>query len=130
MSSIVSRRPPVSGSTSHSNERRWISMRFGTSRTFSRRAKLRRVRGASRAGTTATPRGSRRAIGRGALARGAEARPANLAQAEADPQIQGQSTLTDPVRAPAYVARAHVVDGYDYRSTARSVAARGDSRQT
>src|SRR5918996_2179347 len=46
-SSIVSRRPPLSVSTSHSNERRWMSIRFGTSRAFSRREKARRVRAAS-----------------------------------------------------------------------------------
>src|SRR5438132_772267 len=57
MSSIVSRRPPATGSVSHSNDLRWISMRLGTSRTLFRRAKLRRVRGASTRGKTATPRG-------------------------------------------------------------------------
>src|SRR5918998_797486 len=55
MSSIVSRSPPFSGSVSHSNERRWIAIRLGTSRTLFRRAKLRRTRGASTAGTRATP---------------------------------------------------------------------------
>src|SRR5471030_2411583 len=45
MSSIVSRRPPVSGMVNHSNERRWMSMRLGTSSGLFRRAKLRRVRG-------------------------------------------------------------------------------------
>ena len=37
--------PAGVGSVSHSNERRWISMRLGTSRGLFRRAKLRRVRG-------------------------------------------------------------------------------------
>src|SRR5436190_5638381 len=47
MSSIVSRRPPVLGSVSQAKDFRWIAIRLGTSRTLSRRAKLRRVRGAS-----------------------------------------------------------------------------------
>src|ERR671915_2049851 len=46
-SSIVSRRPPLSVSTSHSNERRWMSIRLGTSSAFSRRENERRVRAAS-----------------------------------------------------------------------------------
>src|SRR5580692_4660589 len=49
MSSIVSRRPPFCGSVSHSNERRWISIRLGTSQDLFRRAKVRRVRRASAA---------------------------------------------------------------------------------
>src|SRR3954451_5807297 len=51
MSSIVSRRPPLSGSVSQSKDLRWISMRVGTSRTLSRRAKDRRTRRASAVGT-------------------------------------------------------------------------------
>src|SRR3981081_4716612 len=47
MSSIVSPRAPLTGWVSHSNERRWRSIRLGTSRDLDRRAKLRRVRGAS-----------------------------------------------------------------------------------
>src|SRR5918997_5874656 len=71
MSSIVSLRPPVSGSVSHSNERRWIAMRLGTSRTLFRRAKLRRTRGASTAGTGATPSRGRKSGGdRGEAVRG------------------------------------------------------------
>src|SRR5688500_15782950 len=46
-SSIVSRRPPLSVSTSHANERRWMSIRLGTSSVFSRRENERRVRAAS-----------------------------------------------------------------------------------
>src|ERR687893_829773 len=57
MSSIVSRRPPLSVSTSQSNDFFWISMRFGTSRTLSSRANERRVRGASMEAKTATPLG-------------------------------------------------------------------------
>src|SRR3712207_606693 len=59
MSSIVSRRPPLSVSTSQENDFFWMSMRFGTSRTLSSRAKLRRVRGASTEAKTATPLGGR-----------------------------------------------------------------------
>src|SRR3954469_8568152 len=51
MSATVSRRPPLSGSVSQSKDLRWISMRFGTSRTLSRRAKVRRTRRASAVGT-------------------------------------------------------------------------------
>src|SRR3954447_7318972 len=51
MSSIVSRRPPLEGSVSQSKDLRWMSMRLGTSRTLSRRAKDRRTRRASAAGT-------------------------------------------------------------------------------
>ncbi len=40
---------PVAGSVSHANERRWMSMRLGTSTVFWRRAKVRRVRRASTA---------------------------------------------------------------------------------
>src|SRR5919199_1063128 len=67
MSSMVSRRPPLSGSTSHANERFWMSIRFGTSRVLFRRAKLRRVRGASSAAKAAKPpQGGRGRIERGA----------------------------------------------------------------
>src|SRR5215203_3026783 len=47
MSLIVSRRPPDFGSVSSSKERRWISIRCGTSRGLSRREKLLRVTGAA-----------------------------------------------------------------------------------
>src|SRR3954447_14543100 len=54
-SSIVSRSPPFSVSTSHSNERRWMSIRFGSSSEVPRRAKVRRWRGASTGAKTAAP---------------------------------------------------------------------------
>src|SRR3954468_3083972 len=57
MSSMVSRRPPFSVSVSHLNERRWMSIRLGTSRDLFRRANERRVRGTSTRGKTATPQG-------------------------------------------------------------------------
>src|SRR3954463_3241665 len=47
MSLIVSRSPPLSGSVSSAKERRWISIRCGTSSGFSRREKLLRVTGAA-----------------------------------------------------------------------------------
>src|SRR6187551_3850734 len=47
MSSMVSLRPPAFGSVSSSNERRWMSIRWGTSSGFSRREKLLRVTGAA-----------------------------------------------------------------------------------
>src|SRR3954451_13575753 len=59
MSSIVSRNPPPSGSTNQANDFFWISIRFGTSIDLSRRANVRRVRGASTEDKTATPRGDR-----------------------------------------------------------------------
>src|SRR5437764_13679115 len=69
MSSIVSRRPPPSGLVSQANDLRWISIRLGTSRTFCRRAKLRRVRGACTVAKVATPRAVERGDG-GALSEG------------------------------------------------------------
>src|ERR687896_991657 len=47
MSLIVSRSKPFFGSVSSSKERRWISIRWGTSRGFSSREKLLRVTGAA-----------------------------------------------------------------------------------
>src|ERR1700761_2444790 len=46
MSLIVSLSPPLFGSVSSSKERRWISIRCGTSRGFFRSEKLLRVTGA------------------------------------------------------------------------------------
>src|SRR5215207_3131128 len=105
MSSIVSLRPPFSVPTSQSNEFFWMSMRFGTSSTFSRRAKLRRVRGASREAKTATPQvetcedvGARLPPRHRELSlRGTQARPAKIAQGGAYPS-EGHSALTDPAR--------------------------------
>src|SRR5215213_1182651 len=108
MSSIVSRRPPFSVSTSQAKDFFWISMRLGTSRTLSRRAKLRRVRGASTAAKTATPQGDRgrQERGRGCCRSNQKARPAKIAQGEPDP-CEGRSALTDPVRHGPYVAGQH-----------------------
>src|SRR3954467_12888363 len=100
MSSIVSRSPPPSGSTSQENDFFWISIRLGTSRTFSSRAKLRRGRGASTEAKTATPQGVARRTRERALG-GAQsspkARPSKIAQGVPDPPW-GRSALTDPAR--------------------------------
>src|SRR4051795_412230 len=118
MSSIVSRRPPFSVSTSQAKDFFWISMRLGTSRTLSRRAKLRRVRGASTAAKTATPQGDRgrQERGRGCCRGNQKARPAKIAQGEPDP-CEGRSALTDPVRLPLVCGEGGALDGYDYRPT-------------
>src|SRR3954466_2511704 len=105
MSSIVSRRPPFSVSTSQAKDFFWMSIRLGTSRTLSRRAKFRRVRGASTAAKGATPQGTRRTAERGArvLPGGIKARPSKIAQGQTDP-CEGRSALTDPVLRDPYVA--------------------------
>src|ERR1044071_2562284 len=100
MSSMVSRRPPPSGSTSQEKDFFWISMRLGTSRTFSSRAKLRRVRGASTEAKTATPQGGSedgRESARKEPDKLYKARPSKIAQGVPDP-CEGRSALTDPVR--------------------------------
>src|SRR5688572_22665536 len=105
MSSIVSRRPPLSVSTSQSKDFFWMAIRLGTSSTLSRRAKLRRVRGASREAKTATPLvetcedGAQRRTPRARKLslRGTQARPAKIAQGGAYPS-EGHSALTDPAR--------------------------------
>src|SRR3954452_8482729 len=97
MSSMVSRRPPPSGSTSQSNDRRWMSMRLGTSRDVFRRAKERRARGAATLGKTATPQGVERSGQQGGGALRGKARPSKIAQGKAAP-AGGHSALTDPTR--------------------------------
>src|SRR3954451_16326210 len=105
MSSIVSRSPPPSGSTSQEKDFFWMSMRLGTSRTLSSRAKLRRVRGASTEAKTATPHGAER-NGQGAMRRPLdEPRGGRPATESATSQyntgvggpLEGRSALTDPV---------------------------------
>src|SRR5918994_4121647 len=98
-------RSRLSVSTSQSNDFLWMSIRLGTSSTLSRRAKFRRVRGASREAKTATPQvetcedGAQRLTPRaGELSlRGTQARPAKIAQGGAHPS-EGHSALTDPAR--------------------------------
>src|SRR3954466_9256505 len=83
MSSIVSRNPPPSGSTSQAKDFFWMSIRLGTSIDLSRRANVRRVREASTEAKTATPRAGRDGAGKIA-ARNARHQDARL--------------LTDPVQ--------------------------------
>src|ERR1700704_4544882 len=108
MSSIVSRRPPVFGSVSQANERRWMSIRFGTSTVLLRRAKLRRDR---RASTAAKKRLLRRATD--GQRRAHEARPAKIAHAIG--ALKGCRCSRTPPSTFAYVARRHTPDGYGYR---------------
>src|SRR5215204_6472796 len=108
MASIVSRNPPPSGSTSQAKDFFWMSIRLGTSIDLSRRANVRRVRGASTAATTATPRGVRRARG-GAqlLPKGIQARPAKIAQGTTDPRRGAlDSHGPRPTRLPYVAGRA------------------------
>src|SRR3954452_7329897 len=99
MSSMVSRKPPPSGSTSQANDFFWMSIRLGTSIDLSRRANVRRVRGASTEAKTATPRGGRRAAGevRGTCRRHTGATSQD-STGECGPPGEGRSALTDPVR--------------------------------
>src|SRR4051794_22388205 len=126
MSSMVSRRPPVSGSTSQSKDLRWMSMRLGTSRTLFRRAKLRRVLRASTRGKTATPRGVEG--GQSGRGRSQRARLSKIAQQEdasaggSAAQLRGgRRSRTPPYgrrvcgATPALRERE---GGYDYWSTA------------
>ena len=99
MSSIVSRRPPSSGSTSQAKDFFWMSIRFGTSTDLSRRANVRRVREASTEAKTATPRGGRSGAGevRGAC-RGHTGATSQDSTGEGGPPGEGRSALTDPAR--------------------------------
>src|ERR687893_453704 len=98
MSSIVSRSPPPSGSTSQENDFFWMSIRLGTSRTLPSRAKLRRGGGASTEAKTATPQGGSEdeRADRPRELEALKARPAKIAQGQAYP-CEGRSALTDPV---------------------------------
>src|SRR3954469_14847934 len=119
-SSIVSRRPPFSVSTSHSNERRWISMRFGSSSEVPRRAKLRRWRGASTGAKTAAP--SERS-GEGKA--GARARPAKIAQRRTPLRGAWNGRHGPRPEAPRYVAERFQRDGCGYWPSARLPASAG-----
>src|SRR3954453_17104566 len=127
MSSMVSRRPPVSGSTSQSKDLRWISMGLGTSRTLFRRAKLRRVLRASTRGKTATPRGVEKG-GQSGRGRSQGARPSKIAQREdasagsSAAQLRGGRRSRTPPYGRRVCGAAPVLrereGGYDYWSTA------------
>src|SRR5579871_560850 len=99
MSSIVSRRPPPVGSVSHSNERRWISIRLGTSRGLFRRAKLRRVRSTEAAGKLRLLRGRERTD------ESAGAQTTKDSTAKLCPREGGRHSRTPPLER-SYVARA------------------------
>src|SRR3954454_22417358 len=108
MSSMVSRRPPPSGSTSQSNDRRWMSIRLGTSRDLFRRAKERRSREAATLGKTATPQGVERSGQQGGGALRGKARLSKIARGKAAP-AGGHSALTDPARSGRVCGAAPVI---------------------
>src|SRR3954452_23894871 len=116
MSSMVSRSPPPSGSTSQAKDFFWMSMRFGTSSPLVRRANVRRVRGASREAKTATPQGDRRTAERGAGRAEArhQARPSKIAQGTADPCARGSRRSRTPPGPSPVCGGKGTVDGYDY----------------
>src|ERR1700683_113274 len=113
MSSIVSRRPPFWGSVSHRNERRWISMRFGTSTDLFRRAKVRRVRRASTAAKDDSFRG--RETGKS----GRKRATSKDSTEHRRPQV-GQPALTDPTPDHRVCGAVSVASGgCDYRPACR-----------
>ena len=118
MSSIVSRRPPFSGSTSQANDFFWMSIRLGTSRTLSRRAKVRRVRGASTEAKTATPQGRLGGRAERARARAADGTQSATSQdstgATRTPVRGARRSRTPSGPAPVCGGRG-AVDGCDYR---------------
>src|SRR4051812_8438705 len=96
MSSIVSRKPPFSTSTSQAKDFFWISIRLGTSIDLSRRANVRRVREAE--AKTATPRGRRSGAGERGLCRRHTGATANIA-CDKHPPCTGMLKPDGPVRA-------------------------------
>ena len=109
----------LSGSVSQSNERRWMSMRLGTSRALFRRAKVRRVRGASTAGKTATPQGvEKRARRARARVERTAARPSKIAQRLAQPPPGGVRRSRTPPGPPRMWRGRRLLGGCDYRPTA------------
>src|SRR4051812_40370412 len=124
MSSMVSCSPPFSGSTNQSNDFFWMAMRFGTSSTLSRRAKVRRVRRASGEAKAG------RLLGREVYgicsercAGSSKARPSNVAQEFPYPWAGG-SALTDPVLGAPVCGGRPVADGCDYRPIGRECTRR------
>src|SRR4051794_21222372 len=112
MSSIVSRRPPAFGSVSQAKDLRWMSMRLGTSRTLSRRAKERRARDASTTATEATPREDLNRAGQAQ-----RVRPAKIAQQAGAPRTGDRLSRTPP-RLPRMWRRRLLLGGYGYRPIA------------
>src|ERR687893_19396 len=131
-SSIVSRRPPLSVSTSHSKERRWMSIRFGTSRAFSRRENERRVRAASTRDKAANSFGYR-LRGEAGRAQSATHQNSRLNYSPLGggcrPVVPGGAAITDPVpRRPEYVPARLSRDGCGYRPLLRVARLRARSR--
>src|SRR4051795_9578054 len=113
MSSIVSRNPPPSASTNQANDFFWMSIRFGTSIDLSRRANVRRVRGASTEAKTATPPGDRRGAGEvREPCQGHTRGPGKIAQGK--PPWHGCSTLRTPSGPAPVCGGKGTVDGYVY----------------
>ena len=113
MSSIVSLRPPPSVSTNQANDFFWMSIRFGTSTDLSRRANVRRVRGASTEAKAATPREGRRTAGQVVPnVQKAEARRAKIAATSSPRQGDAPSSWTRPAPAPVCGGKGGV-DEYD-----------------
>src|SRR3954471_21405135 len=127
MSSMVSRRPPASGSNTQSNDRRWMSIRLGTSRDLFRRAKERRARGAATLGKTATPQGVERSGQQGGGALRGKARPSKIARGKAAP-AGGHSALTDPTRSGRVCGAAPVFEWLRLLADRGRVAPGGTSR--
>src|SRR4051794_21313094 len=123
MSSIVSRNPPPSGSTNHANDFFWISIKFGTSTDLSRRANVRRVRGASTEAKTATPRGVRRATGevRWRCQGHTGATSQDSTGGGGPPGGGTQRSRTPPGPGPVCGGKG-TVGGYDYRPSGPSLA--------
>src|SRR3954453_17401389 len=116
MSSIVSRKPPPSGSTSQANDFFWISIRLGTSIDLSRRANVRRVRGASTEAKTATPRGDRRATGEVRwTCRGHTGATTQDSTGGCGPPVRGARRSRTPPGPYPVCGGEDTVDGYDYR---------------
>src|SRR4051812_23616250 len=123
MSSIVSRNPPPSGSTNQAKDFFWMSMRLGTSTDLSRRANVRRVRGASTEAKTATPRGGRSGAGevRGTC-RGHTGATSQDSTGEHGPPVRGaRRSRTPPGPAPVCGGEG-TVDGCDYRPSGPRIA--------
>src|SRR3954452_23841811 len=125
MSSIVSRNPPPSGSTSQAKDFFWMSMRLGTSIDLSRRANVRRVRGASTEAKTATPRGGRKAGAevRETCQRHTGATTQDSTGGYSPPGGGTQLSRTPPGPYPVCGGKG-TLDGYDYRPSGPSLAPR------
>src|SRR3954451_9859162 len=131
MSSIVSRRPPFSVSTSQANDFFWMSIRFGTSSDLSSRANVRRMRGASIAAKAATPgelRASRAGV-RSSLGAGEDGATHQDSTGRCEPLFGALGAHGPrPARLP-YVAGRAEVDGCDYRPSGGKCSRSASGRQ-